>query len=263
VPASCPRCGAAVGPGMRACQFCGAPVSIANPEADLPAAETPSAEVPHTDAPQPDAPGIPWQTVPASPAPETPAIPLPEPSSAPPSPAAKPLPFRDAAAQTGLKKRLASVVAPIVVGLLTVAFMYFMIGRLFTTLNGPGSATPSLGNSSAPPASAPSSSGGAVTVNLGVDLYPGAQPLAAPDHVDSSDRTVVSQSFESSDKMDQVINFYKARMVGYTSIYASGNGVVVSINPAPQDFVLVAIEPAPTAGRTRITITHTVTRAAN
>jgi hypothetical protein len=93
--------------------------------------------------------------------------------------------------------------------------------------------------------------------DLGVDIYPGATALSSADHSTLMDNSVVSQSFVSSDEMPRVIDFYKTKMVGYASIYASGDGVVVSTHPSAKESVLIAISPARSGGKTRFTITNT------
>jgi len=55
-----------------------------------------------------------------------------------------------------------------------------------------------------------------------------------------------------------------ARLVeqaGFPAIYASGDGVVVSISPRAQESILVTISPAQSGGTTRITISHTTTKS--
>lgn len=108
-----------------------------------------------------------------------------------------------------------------------------------------------------PPASAASAT------DLGIDVYPGARALSDADRTTSSDGVRVSESFVSPATMTEVINFYKARMVGFASIYASGDGVVVSIKHDAQDSVLVAISPAQSGGKTKFSISHTTTKTPN
>jgi hypothetical protein len=231
---------------MRACQFCGAPVESAEPVA----AETPEA-----------APGAaPDATPPVAESPEASPATAAQPDSAPPL--AQPPSTKSTPAALQPKKPHRSYTVPIAVCAVAIIFIFFLAGRVLTTFSSMNQSGPASIGKPAPQADAASPSSAAAT-DLGVDVYPGAHPLSDPDRHDAGDSTVVSQSFLTSDKMDYVINFYKARMVGYTSIYASGNGVVVSINPDAQDSVLVAIAPASAAGQTRISITHTTTKSAH
>jgi hypothetical protein len=281
VASSCPRCGAATVSGMRACQFCGAAIEYTEPASTEPVDpeplqaeraaeaspfETSAAEPPaHQKTDQVASPQVASGQI-TSPQGTSPAW---EPVNLPPAPVAgsdpsqAPAPAaQDAVAKKAPKPRFRILSPPAMIGILALAFILFILVRVFYAFlgfnfsNSPGSKT-------APQASSDSSSGAASAGDLGVDIYPGAQAVSAPGRSESSGGSVVSQSFTSPDKMDLVINFYKARMVGYTSIYASGNGVVVSINPGPQDFVQVAIAPDPGGGKTRISITRTTARSSN
>jgi len=98
----------------------------------------------------------------------------------------------------------------------------------------------------------------ATATDLGMDVYPGAQPLSSADRNTSADGSSVSESFVSSDEIDRVINFYKTKMVGTATIYASGNGVVVAISPSDRESFTVSISPAQSGGKTQFTITHSL-----
>jgi hypothetical protein len=149
-------------------------------------------------------------------------------------------------------KRLLTLAVYAVIVLVVVVLFFSIVARMFSVFQG---SSPSSSGSSAETSSGATPGAG----ELGVDVYPGARPLSDPDRRDSTDSTVVTQSFVSNEKMDLVINYYKARMVGQTAIYASGSAVVVSISPSPQESILVAIAPAPN-GETRIAITHTTAK---
>lgn len=253
---ACPQCGAMVLDGRRSCQFCGARVESAEPAAEESAAAiTPAANdaplsiVPET-TPEPAVPAPPVVAVPAT-APPAAASPL-----ATSSEAMEPARGKAPKVQAP-RSRALSCAATAVIGLV-VGWMFLFFGyRLMSAFMG-GGISPAV--VSKPSSSASTFAGAPTASDLDVDLYPGARPDSDIDRRDSAGETVVSQSFLSGDKMDLVIDFYKARMVGQTSIYASGNGVVVSINPSPQDTVQVGIAPAGNGAGTRIAITHTATK---
>ena len=249
---SCPQCSAAVLPGMRTCQFCGARTEFAEQSAEASAPPSTNDESSLADP----APQSPFQEA----RPEAPTLPanaeLPRMQA---NVLAEPKPGNAKPAKTDLgkaaaKSRLRSFAVPAAAGLLALWLLLFLGYRLLSDFTGSGSSTAGSGAQSS---SAETSGGGVTASGLGIDVYPGARALSAPDRSDSSGNTVVSQTFVSDDKMDQVIDFYKARMVGQTSIYASGNGVVVSISPNALDTIQVAIAPAGSGGVTRIAITHT------
>jgi hypothetical protein len=249
---SCPRCGAAVASGMRRCQFCGTAVEFVEPAAEA----NPPAETPFQETAQESAAEKVEQETSASG--ETPVPSAASAASAsysaeegtrPESETSKPVPAKP-------NRPSFSCAAPAFAGLFVIVLLLFLGYRVLPTLMGGG---PLTANGTTPRSSTHFSSGVATAAELGVDVYPGAQPSSAADRRDSTGSTVVSQSFVSNDRMDLVINFYKARMVGQASIYASGNGVVVSISTNSQDLIQVAIAPGPGA-QTRIVITHTTTK---
>jgi hypothetical protein len=230
VPASCPRCKAAVVPGTRNCQFCGAPVEYVEP----PAAESRQSASPSAKA-----------------APQKPPSPSPAPVAAARTPA-KP--------GKGGKKPVIYYVIPGVVCLLGIVLVFYIAIRLQTVFSGPGSGNQSPAGSAEQP-QAGTASTAATAAGLGIDIYPGARQVSDQGRDDSSDSLVLTATFVSSDEMDKVINFYKARMVGYASIYADGAGVVVSITRSAKDSIRVGIWPAKSGGKTQFSITHTTGKA--
>lgn len=255
---------------MKTCQFCGAVLESAQP----PDEENPQAKLSFEEP----GPGLPVQEVATAPPDE----------KTPPDQSALAFPPVDASAGDGNnlapigdslpaqendrleikpekakpktsepKNRASSCLLPALIGLVVIWLLLFFGYRLVSNFSGAGN---SPAGTAARLSGSANSSGAAAAADLGVDVYPGARPISGADRRDSTDSTVVSQSFVSNDKMDLVINFYKARMVGQTSIYASGNGVVVSIAPSPQDSILVAIAPQP-GGGTRIAITRTTAKS--
>jgi hypothetical protein len=220
---------------MRTCQFCGMPVAYIEPSA----AESELVKPPDEEA-APD-----------------------QRASAPLSNAASPRAQKDTSAKIGVKKkRKLFAVTPFVGIFIFVDVVVFMgVGlHFFPKIFGHGNQSSIIGRLQSPSAAA--SSGDVSAAELGVDIYPGARELSAADRSDLADRSVVSATFVSYDSMDKVIAFYKARMVGQTSIYASGDGVAVSISPSAQVSVLVGISPAQSGGKTKISITCTTTKGA-
>jgi hypothetical protein len=226
VDGSCPQCHAAVVPGMPVCQFCGARVEYIEAAS---AGESQRAELTIEEA---------------SPAPPAPA--------APPSQVAP----VSGVSSSGLKKLI-----PAAVILLAGIFILYVVLRFFTVFPNLGSGGGSAAGDTAQPANAASPSGAVSAAELGVEIYPGASAISSGDRVASQDNSVVSATFVSSDSMDRVIDFYKSRMVGQASIYASGEGVVCSFSPNAKESVLVTISPSHNGGRTQIFISHTTAKS--
>jgi hypothetical protein len=230
---------------MRTCQFCGRRLEFVEPGVQ----ESAPAEAPlQQAAPEPPA----SVTLPAPPLARDDGV-----SSA--TPLAPGLGVSSATP----KKHTLSFAAPVVIGVMAVGILLFVGWRVLValpSLNQPG---PSSLGDTAQPANSAESPNAANASDLGVDIYPGAHALTDAERRDATDSTVVSQSFVSSQKMDLVIDFYKARMVGQATIYASGNGVVISIGPSAQESIQIAIAPGGSVGQTRIAITHTTVKSAN
>lgn len=236
---SCPRCDATLVPGLRICQFCGTPVEGAEPGA---------AEI------------QPAESLAKEPAPE----PLEAAQSASGAPASAASPLTEASASSTISpKKRTLLYAAMAASTLIVLVLVVSIARAnfaFSFLGG-GSHSFSA-DAPLPPNAAPSASAASAT-DLGIDVYPGARALSDADRTTFADSARVSESFVSQATTTEVINFYKARMVGFASIYASGDGVVVSISRGAQDSVLVSISPAQSGGKTRFSISHTTTKSSN
>lgn len=218
---------------MRVCQFCGAAVEYVEPVAqESPQAESPSHEV------APD---------------RLASVPL---SNAAATPPAK----DNHSSKNKRKKGPVFFAVQIGVALVVLMFLYFMVSHLTAFFPGAGfQINPSAGGTAQ---STDSSSASPVSESqLGVKIYPGARALPDAGGPNSSDGLSVSAAFVTSDSMDKVIEFYKEQMIGQTAIYASGDGVVVSISPNAQESILVSIAPAQTGGKTRISISKTTTRS--
>jgi hypothetical protein len=230
MPTSCPNCRAAIVSGMRTCQFCGAPLDSAEPAASVSRQAAPPLVQAAPEAPRPAVPATITQ---------------------PPAQIQK-------RSNRSLPKPLLYGAA-VVIFLIVFVFILFFAFRSLNVFSTPNSGTGSTASETQNPRSP--SSGPASASELGIDIYPGAREVDDPDRSSSSDGTVVSATFVSADPMSRVIDFYKARMVGSASIYASGNGVVVSISHNAQDSVEVGISPATSGGKTRISITHTTNKS--
>jgi hypothetical protein len=226
---------------MRTCQFCGKPQEFVEDGGE----QSAPAELP-----------LP-QAAPEPPASEPPLTPPSAPSVAPT------LAPGDGVSGAAPKKRAFSPVVAVLAVLMAMGFLLLVGWRVLLTLPGLNqSGPPSLGDT-APPASSATSSNPATAAGLGVDVYPGASPLTDVERSDATDNTVVFQSFVSSAKMDLVIDFYKTRMVGQATIYASGNGVEITFSPTTQESIQIAIAPGGSVGQTRIAISHTTVKNAN
>jgi len=216
--------------GLRACQFCGSAVDYVEP----PAEEKPRDDVAAALA----APGEPAQ--PAFAAPADPA---------------------DAKAKKPGMGTVQKIALFYLAPMALVAIIGFVALRsLIGTANFGGAIQFSNADKPADEAGATSAPAAAAT-DLGMDIYPGARPLSSPDRNASTDGSSVSETFVSSDEMDRVINFYKTKMVGTATIYASGNGVVVAISPSDRESFTVSIAPAQSGGKTEFTITHSLKSA--
>jgi hypothetical protein len=212
---------------MRTCQFCGSPVDGAEPEAA-----------------QIEAAQLPIQEPAALPAAVTQA-----------ARATQAAPRAPSASVVALKKFLLMYVAPIVGGAVVL-----LIALGFVSYLSKSKPNGDAGDTAAERESEASATGPVKRSELGVEIYPGAEPLSDGERNSSFGNTVISQSFSTSDKTAAVIDFYRVRMVGHASIYADvGGGVVVTISPKPKDSIRVAISPAPSGGTTRIYISHTLT----
>lgn len=223
--ASCPKCGAALVPGMRSCQFCGFAVE--------------GTETLETES-HPAIPPL-EQT-----APERPLL----------TPVLKPAASGASAGAPAAKNRKTRIFLYAATGAATLLglALVFSMARANFAFSFFGDDNRSSGASTAQPQTPSSAAGGA---ELGIDVYPGASATSEKERSTSGDSTRVIQTFVSSDEMPKVINFYKSRMTGYASIYASGDGVAVSIQHGAQESTLVAISPARNGGKTQFTITHT------
>jgi hypothetical protein len=242
---SCPQCHAAVVPGMRTCQFCGAriedgePVAAEHQRSELPA-EEPLPE-------QPEEAPVTAQMQQGE-APDAAAPPNP-PGAATAAAAVKPPAQVRAASPGSAKKIKPSTIALIAVGLIGIAIVFLIAWRSLSAISGSGDSGQSTATSTGPVHAS----------ELGIDIYPEARALSDGDRSTSPDGSVVSQDFVSGDPMNKVVDFYRTRMTGYASIFADGSAIVVSITRA-QESIRVIVSPAQSGGKTRISISRTVSK---
>jgi hypothetical protein len=215
-------------PGLRSCQFCGAAVEYIEPEA---VESEPAASFREEAAPD-------------------------EPASTRHSSASVPQAQDEASAVRVGSRRKRFIGVPAVVGLVVGAIMLLMALHLLRVYQNTPHESDSIPTGHQE-SNAAATSGTVSAVDLGVDLYPGVRAVSSEGRRETSEGWVVSATFVSGDEMNAVIDFYKARMVGYTSIYASGSGVVISMSSSAQESVVIGIAPAQSGGKTKITITNT------
>jgi hypothetical protein len=142
------------------------------------------------------------------------------------------------------------------IGLAVVVFIvwrFLPVGQLFGR---PGQSSFAASRDS----SASVFSGSLGTAELGIEIYPGAEVSSPVSRSDSPGSITISATFTTPAEMAKVVDFYRARMVGKTSIYANGGGVVVTISRSPQDSIDVVIAPARNGALTRIDIDRTVSK---
>jgi len=95
---------------------------------------------------------------------------------------------------------------------------------------------------------------------LGTDPYPGAQSTPGGMKMDTPGGSMVMGSFLTTDSKQQVIDFYKARFGGETSVMDTPDGAIVTFNKSKQESIMVTIttNTARDQGKTRISIMHTI-----
>ncbi|MGD0903544.1 MAG: hypothetical protein ABR924_11450 [Terracidiphilus sp.] len=96
--------------------------------------------------------------------------------------------------------------------------------------------------------------------DLGVEIYPGAQPSKSVERMNLAGKSVVSAYFVTSDSKEQVIDFYKKSKFGSDAIFFEvDKGAIFNLIKSEQESVLVTIIPVSSeyGGKTQINITHT------
>jgi hypothetical protein len=92
--------------------------------------------------------------------------------------------------------------------------------------------------------------------DLGIDLYPGATQQQGAVRINTPGGSAITATYETSDSMDKVIDFYKGKMGSSASVFQSDKSAVLSLNsPDKKDSVMVTIS-AESGGQTKIGILH-------
>jgi hypothetical protein len=109
----------------------------------------------------------------------------------------------------------------------------------------------------------PSFSAGETTAvsdaELGVPSYPGAVREKGGLQMNSASASMVMAHYSTNDSMDQVVDFYKAKMGSGAVSVTTGNGTVLNSGGKDTDRVMVTVGPGSgdDAGKTTIVIMHT------
>lgn len=96
-------------------------------------------------------------------------------------------------------------------------------------------------------------------LDLGTDIYPGAQPGKGSMRMSLPTGSMVSAVYLTSDSKDKVVAFYKNRFGSNAATFDTASGSVLTLNKSPQESVVVSISAASSEnnGKTRIHIVHT------
>ena len=99
---------------------------------------------------------------------------------------------------------------------------------------------------------------------LGVAIYPGAQPVKGGMRMTLPTGPIVAANFVTSDSKDQVMDFYKDKLGSQASTMDTGDGAILSVNKSKQDSVMLTItqKAGEHDGKTQIHIVHTVNNKA-
>lgn len=95
--------------------------------------------------------------------------------------------------------------------------------------------------------------------DLGTDLYPGAQSGKGSVRMSLPTGSMVTAVFVTSDSKDQVLDFYKERLVSDATTVDTSEGSVLTLKKGEQESVIVTIRANSSEfeGKTQITIVHT------
>ena len=270
MPAFCTKCGSPLKPELKFCSTCGTPTA-APPNAPQP--PIPSQPMP----PQPEHASYqaassefqpvstPFQQV-GSPAQLPPTGQYQQPSyppaSYPPPPAYQSAPSQKSSGGGAVKVILIVVAVIFFLGILGIAGVAFTAWRVARAVHLDSSVSGDGGKVSI------NTDKGSFTANtdssysaeeLGTAIYPGAKPVKGGIKMDTPEGSMVSGTFTTSDSKDAVLAFYKAKMVGATSVYDTGEGAVIQIAKGNAESIMVTIsaKAADEDGKTQITIVHT------
>jgi len=111
--------------------------------------------------------------------------------------------------------------------------------------------------------------GGTITANsnesftaseLGIDIYPGAQPGKGSMRMIIAGSSVVHGIFVTSDSKDQVYNYYKGKLGSDSFEMNNGNSAVLSVNKPNKESIMITItaNSGQNDGKTQISIMHSI-----
>lgn len=95
--------------------------------------------------------------------------------------------------------------------------------------------------------------------DLGVDIYPGAQPGKGSARMTMPTGSMVTAVYVTPDSKEQVLNFYKNKLGSTASVYDSGTGSVLTMNNGSQSSTVITVSSSASEydGKTQIHIVHT------
>ena len=114
--------------------------------------------------------------------------------------------------------------------------------------------------------------GGAITSNpvktytadeLGIDIYPGAQPTKGGLNMTLPTGSMLAANFVTSDSKDQVVAFYKGKVGSNAATMDTADGAYINWNKSTKDSVVISItqKSNQSDGKTQIHIVHTTNKS--
>jgi hypothetical protein len=119
--------------------------------------------------------------------------------------------------------------------------------------------------------SIPASGGGSISVganqtftaaDLGTDIYPGATAGQGGMRMSTPSGSWVTAIFLTSDSKDQVVNFYKNKFGSDSATMDTGDTAILTLKRTEKESIMVTVSSRPNRdnGKTKIAITHTVSK---
>jgi hypothetical protein len=91
--------------------------------------------------------------------------------------------------------------------------------------------------------------------DLGIDVYPGAAHAPGSMNIKSSEGSMTTASYTTSDSVSQVVEFYKSKLGENATTMESGGGTILtSGNNNPKDTVVITVSAQ--GGKTKFGIVH-------
>ena len=117
----------------------------------------------------------------------------------------------------------------------------------------------------------PGSGGGSFSVNssqrftaseLGTDIYPGATTTQGGMRMSTPSGSWITAIYVTSDSKDQVLNFYKSKFGSDSALMETNDAAILTLKKGEKETVMVTISARPNEdnGKTKISITHTVSK---